>query len=206
EMTLHGSKVRASAETYIGLVEVGVGVIPAGGGTKEMLVRSLARMPRVPDADPTPFIREVLETIGTAKVATSADEAKKLGFLRETDDVSMNEKFLVYDAKQTALALVNEGYRPPERRRIIAAGQPVLSTLELGLYLWKEARQITEYEFHIGKKLAYVLTGGDFTSQQEVDEDYILDLEREAFLSLCGERKTQERIQYMLKNNKPLRN
>jgi 3-hydroxyacyl-CoA dehydrogenase len=206
EMTLHGSKVRASAETYIGLVEVGVGVIPAGGGTKEMLVRSLARMPRVPDADPTPFIREVLETIGTAKVATSADEAKKLGFLKETDDISMNEKFLVYDAKQTALALVNEGYRPPEKKKIIAAGQPVLSALELGLYLWKEAKQITEYEFHIGKKLAYILTGGDFTSQQEVDENYILDLEREAFLSLCGERKTQERIQYMLKNNKPLRN
>ncbi|MCL5034752.1 MAG: 3-hydroxyacyl-CoA dehydrogenase/enoyl-CoA hydratase family protein [Bacteroidetes bacterium] len=206
EMTLHAPRVRASAETYIGLVEVGVGVIPAGGGTKEMLIRSLSRAPKVPDIDLMPYVREVLETIGTAKVATSADEAKKFGYLRASDDVSMNEKFLIYDAKATALAMVQEGYRPPEKQKIIALGQPVLSALTLGLYLWKEGKQITDYEFHIGKKLAYVLTGGDFTSQQEVDEEYILDLEREAFLSLCGERKTQERIQYMLKNNKALRN
>ncbi len=206
EMTLHAPRVRASAETYMGLVEVGVGLIPAGGGTKEMLARSLSRAPRVADADLMPFVREVLETIGTAKVATSADEAKSLGFIRQTDGISMNEKFLVYDAKASALAMVQEGYRPPERAKIMALGQPVLSALTLGLYLWKEGRQITDYEFHIGKKLAYVLTGGDLTSAQEVDEDYILDLEREAFLSLCGERKTQERIQYMLKNNKALRN
>ena len=206
EMTLHAPKVRASAETYMGLVEVGVGLIPAGGGTKEMLARSLARAPKVADADLMPFVREVLETIGTAKVAMSADEAKKFGYLRPTDDVSMNDKFLVYDAKATALAMVQEGYHPPEKQKIMALGQPVLSALTLGLYLWKEAKQITDYEFHIGKKLAYVLTGGDFSSQQEVDEEYFLDLEREAFLSLCSERKTQERIQYMLKNNKPLRN
>lgn len=206
EMTLHAPKVRASAETYIGLVEAGVGVIPAGGGTKEMLVRSLARAPKVADVDLMPFVREVLETIGMAKVATSADEAKKLGYLRPTDGVSMNDKFLIHDAKTTALAMVQEGYRPPEKRKVIALGQPVLSALTLGLYLWKEAKQITDYEFHIGKKLAYILTGGDFTSPQEVDEEYILDLEREAFLSLCGERKTQERMQYMLKNNKALRN
>ncbi len=206
EMTLHAPRVRASAETYIGLVEAGVGVIPAGGGTKEMLVRSLSRAPKVADVDLMPFVREVLETIGTAKVATSADEAKKFGYLRSTDDVSMNEKFLVYDAKATALAMFQEGYRPPEKQKVIALGQPVLSALTLGLYLWKEGKQITDYEFHIGKKLAYVLTGGDYTSSQEVDEEYILDLEREAFLSLCGERKTQERIQYMLKNNKALRN
>ncbi len=206
EMVLHAPKVRASAETYIGLVEAGVGVIPAGGGTKEMLVRSLARAPKVADVDLMPFVREVLETIGTAKVATSANEAKKLGYLRPTDGVSMNEKFLIHDAKITALAMVQEGYRPPEKRKVIALGQPVLSALTLGLYLWKEAKQITDYEFYLGKKLAYVLTGGDFTSPQEVDEESILDLEREAFLSLCGERKTQERMQYMLKNNKALRN
>ncbi len=206
EMTLHAPRVRAAAETYIGLVEVGVGVIPAAGGTKEMLIRSLSRAPKVPDIDLMPYVREVLETIGMAKVATSAEEARKLGYLRTTDDISMNEKFLVYDAKATALAMIQEGYRPPERQKVIALGQPVLSALTLGLYLWKEAKQITDYEFHIAKKLAYVLTGGDFTSAQEVDEEYILDLEREAFLSLCGERKTQERIQYMLKNNKALRN
>jgi 3-hydroxyacyl-CoA dehydrogenase len=206
EMTLHAPKVRASAETYIGLVEPGVGLIPAGGGTKEMLMRSLSRAPRIADVDLMPFVREVLETIGTAKVATSAEEAKALGFLRITDGISMNEKFLLYDAKATALAMVSEGYRPPERQRIIALGQPVLSALTLGLYLWREAGQITEYEFHIGKKLAFVLTGGDLTSAQEADEQYFLDLEREAFLSLCGEKKTQERMQYMLKNNKPLRN
>ena len=206
EMTLHAPKVRASAETYIGLVEPGVGLIPAGGGTKEMLMRSLSRAPRIADVDLMPFVREVLETIGAAKVATSAEEAKALGFLRITDGISMNEKFLLYDAKATALAMVSEGYRPPERQRIIALGQPVLSALTLGLYLWREAGQITEYEFHIGKKLAFVLTGGDLTSAQEADEQYFLDLEREAFLSLCGEKKTQERMQYMLKNNKPLRN
>ena len=206
EMALHASKVRASAETYMGLVEVGVGVIPAGGGTKEMLVRSLTRAPKVPDVDLMPFVREVLETIGTGKVSTSAAEAKELGYLRPTDDISMNGKFLIYDAKSTALAMVREGYRPPEKIEILALGQPVLSALNLGLYLWKEAKQITDYEFHIGKKLAYVLTGGDFTSPQQADEEYFLNLEREAFLSLCGERKTQERMQYMLKNKKVLRN
>ncbi|HQT91317.1 MAG TPA: enoyl-CoA hydratase/isomerase family protein, partial [Candidatus Kryptobacter bacterium] len=206
EMTLHAPKVRASAETYIGLVEAGVGLIPAGGGTKEMLVRSLSRAPNVADVDLMPFVREVLETIGTAKVATSAEEAKSLGFLRPSDGISMNEKFLLYDAKATALAMAHEGYRPPERRKVMALGQPVLSALTLGLYMWREGGQITEYEFHIGKKLASVLTGGDLTSAQEVEEEYILDLEREAFLSLCGERKTQERMQYMLKNNKALRN
>jgi len=102
--------------------------------------------------------------------------------------------------------MVREGYRPPEKIEILALGQPVLSALNLGLYLWKEAKQITDYEFHIGKKLAYVLTGGDFTSPQQADEEYFLNLEREAFLSLCGERKTQERMQYMLKNKKVLRN
>ncbi len=206
EMALHAPKVRASAETYIGLVEAGVGLIPAGGGTKEMLMRSLARVPGVPDVDLMPFVREVLETIGTAKVATSAEEAKTLGFLRKTDGISMNGKFLVHDAKTTALAMASEGYRPPERQKIMALGQPVLSALTLGLYLWREAGQITEYEYHLGKKLAYVLTGGDLTSAQEVEEEYFLDLERDAFLSLCGEKKTQERMQYMLKNNKPLRN
>ncbi len=206
EMVLHASRVRAAAETYIGLVEAGVGVIPAGGGTKEMLARSLSRAPKVPDADLMPFVQEVLETLGTAKVATSAAEAIDLGYLKRSDAISMNEKFLLHDAKATALSLVNEGYKPPAKEKIIALGQPVLSALTLGLYLWKEAKRITDFEFHIGKKLAYVLTGGDYTSDQEVDEQYILDLEREAFLSLCGERKTQERMQYMLKNNKALRN
>lgn len=206
EMTLHAPRVRASAETYIGLVEVGVGLIPAGGGTKEMLARNLSRAPRVAGADLMPFVREVLETIGTAKVATSAEEAKQLGYLRTIDGVSINRDFLLYDAKATALAMLHEGYRPPEKKKITAVGQPVLSALTLGLYLWKEGGQITEYEFQIGKKLAYILTGGDLTSAQEADEEYFLDLEREAFLSLCGERKTQERMQYMLKNNKALRN
>ena len=206
EITLHASKVHASAETYIGLVEVGVSIIPAAGGTKEMLVRGLSRAPNVPDADLMPFVREVLETIGTARVSTSADEAKELGYLRPGDGVSMNEQFLIHDAKTSALAMVQAGYRPVEKRKIVAVGQSVLSALTLGLYLWKEAKRITDYDFHIGKKLAYVLCGGDFSSPQEVDEEYILDLEREAFLSLCGERKTQERMQYMLKNGKALRN
>ncbi len=206
ELVLHSARARASAETYIGLVEVGVGLIPAGGGTKEMLARSFARAAGVAGADLIPFVRRVMETVVMAKVSTSAEDAKDLGFIRRDDSFSMNENFLLYDAKSIALALVQESYRVPERADIIALGRPTFSALVLGLYLWKEAKRITDYEFHIAKKLAYVLAGGDFTSPQIVDEDYILDLEREAFLSLCGEKKTQDRIRHMLRTNKVLRN
>jgi 3-hydroxyacyl-CoA dehydrogenase len=206
EIVLHAPRVRAYAESYIGLVEIGAGVIPAGGGTKEMLLRAIQKAPKSVEVDLTPFIREAFETIAYAKVSTSALEAKKIGYLREYDSISMNKDFLIYDAKKIALSMVEEGYKPPLPPEIIALGKQLYANFLVAIYLMKEAKYITEYEAHIGKKLAYVMSGGDLSSPQIVSEQYILDLEREAFLSLCGEKKTQERMQYILKYGKPLRN
>ncbi len=206
EIVLHAPKVRAYAESYIGLVEIGAGVIPAGGGTKEMLLRAIQKAPKQENVDLTPFIREAFETIAFAKVSTSALEAKKLGYLRDFDSISMNKDYLISDAKKIALSMVEEGYKPPLPAEIIALGKQLYANFLVGIYLMREAGYITEYEAHIGKKLAYIMSGGDFTSPQIVSEQYILDLEREAFLSLCGEKKTQERMQYILKHGRPLRN
>ncbi|HEY0004623.1 MAG TPA: 3-hydroxyacyl-CoA dehydrogenase NAD-binding domain-containing protein [Pyrinomonadaceae bacterium] len=208
EMVLHGDRVRAAAETYIGLVEVGVGLIPAGGGTKEMLLRALDSIPQgMEDADPFPFVKRVFETIALAKVATSAEEARTLGFLREEDTVSMNHDRLIADAKQEVLALASTGYVEPQPRTDIPAlGLPALATLKLGIHQMKRGGFISDYDALIGEKLARILTGGDLNHPTRVSEQHLLDLEREAFLSLCGERKTQERIAHMLKSGKPLRN
>ena len=206
EMTLHAPRVQASAETYIGLVEVGVGVIPAGGGTKEMTLRTLKRFKGVNDVDALPFIQNLFQMIGTAKVATSALEAKKLGFLREYDQISMNQDRQIGDAKKTVLAMVNENYKRPLPEKMLAVGEGVLAPIYLALDQMREAGYISEYDQHVGRKLAYIMTGGNITAAQEVPEQYFLDLEREAFVSLCGEKKTQDRIAYMLKYGKPLRN
>jgi len=208
EMTLHADRARAAAETYIGLVEVGVGLIPAGGGTKEMLVRALDSIPAgVTEADPFPFVKRAFETIAMEKVATSAEEAKQLGFLREEDSYSMNSDRLIADAKQEVLALAATGYtRPAERADVLALGNSALSTLKLGVHQMKRGGFISDHDALIGEKLARILTGGDLNHQTRVSEQYLLDLEREAFLSLCGQRKTQERIAHMLKTGKPLRN
>jgi 3-hydroxyacyl-CoA dehydrogenase len=208
EMTLHADRARASAETYIGLVEVGVGLIPAGGGTKEMLVRALDSIPEgVSEADPFPFVKRAFETIALAKVATSAVEAKGLGFLREEDSYSMNADRLIADAKQEVLALASVGYTQPRRRTdVLALGLSALSTIKLGIHQLKRGGFISDYDAVIGEKLAKILTGGDLNHETRVSEQYLLDLEREAFLSLCGQRQTQERIAHMLKTGKPLRN
>ncbi|HZI17530.1 MAG TPA: 3-hydroxyacyl-CoA dehydrogenase NAD-binding domain-containing protein [Pyrinomonadaceae bacterium] len=208
EMTLHADRVRASAETYIGLVEVGVGLIPAGGGTKEMTVRALDAARRgAAEADPFPFIKTAFETVAMAKVATSAEEARGLGFLREGDSYSMNADRLVADAKQEVIALAAAGYvRPAERTDIRALGSSALSTLKLGIHQMRRGGYISDYDALIGEKLARVMTGGDLNHETTVSEQYLLDLEREAFLSLCGQRRTQERIAHMLKTGKPLRN
>ncbi|HYE66912.1 MAG TPA: 3-hydroxyacyl-CoA dehydrogenase NAD-binding domain-containing protein, partial [Pyrinomonadaceae bacterium] len=208
EMTLHADRARASAETYIGLVEVGVGLIPAGGGTKEMLVRALDSIPKdVSEADPFPFVKRVFETIALAKVATSAEEARTLGFLNADDTISMNRDRLIADAKQEVLALAATGYIEPQPRTdILALGLPALATLKLGIHQMKRGGFISDYDALIGEKLARILTGGDLNHPTRVSEQYLLDLEREAFLSLCSERKTQERIAHMLKTGKPLRN
>ncbi len=208
EISLHSTRVRALGETYLGLVEVGVGLIPAGGGTKEMLVRAMDAAPKDPEADPFTFVKEVFQTLGMAKVSTSAAEAFKLGYLSSRDSLTLNRDRLIADAKQLSLDLVKLGYHPSKPREDIRVlGQAAFAKMKLGLHLLRRAEQISEYDAVVGTHLARILSGGgEFTSQQQVSEQYLLDLEREAFVSLCGQKKTVERIQYMLKKGKPLRN
>jgi 3-hydroxyacyl-CoA dehydrogenase len=208
EFVVHGDHVRAAAESYIGLVEVGVGIIPAGGGAKEMTVRALDAIPQgMDDADPFPFIKRAFETIALAKVSTSAMEARALQFLRDDDAISMNADRLIADAKQDVLALARAGYVAPQPRMdILALGNPALATLKLGIHQMKRAGFISEHDGLIGEKLARILTGGDLDHPTRVSEQHLLDLEREAFLSLAGQRKTQERMAHTLKTGKPLRN
>jgi 3-hydroxyacyl-CoA dehydrogenase len=208
EMCLHTARVRAAAETYMGLVEAGVGLIPAGGGTKEMLLRALDGVPPDPEADPFTYLKEVFLNIGMAKVSTSAEEARRLRYLSPRDSISMNRDRQIADAKQLALDLVRLGYRPGQPRTDIRAlGQPAFTKMKLGLHLMRRAEYISDYDVVVGTQLAKVLSGGgEFTSPQLVSEQYLLDLEREAFLSLCGQKKTVERIQFTLKKGKPLRN
>lgn len=208
EFVLHADRVRAAAETYIGLVEVGVGIIPAGGGSKEMLVRALDSIPsNADDVDAFPFVKRAFETMALAKVATSAEEARTLGFLSADDTISMNSDRLIADAKKEVLALAASGYvQPQPRTDIIALGMPALATIKLGIHQMKRAGFISDHDALIGEKLARILTGGDLNHETRVSEQYLLDLEREAFLSLIGTRKTQERMAHMLKTGKPLRN
>ncbi len=208
ETSLHCARVRAAAETYMGLVEFGVGLIPAGGGTKEMLVRAMDAVPKDEDADPTVYLKEVFLNIGMAKVSTSAEEARKLGYLSSRDSVSMNRDRQIGEAKQLALDLVKLGYRPGKPREdVLVLGEPAFAKMKLGLHLMRRAEYISDYDVVVGTHLARILSGGgEFTSPQRVSEQLLLDLEREAFVSLCGQKKTVERIQYMLKKGKPLRN
>ncbi|MGQ9638160.1 MAG: 3-hydroxyacyl-CoA dehydrogenase/enoyl-CoA hydratase family protein [Thermodesulfobacteriota bacterium] len=206
EICLAASQIRASAETYMGLVEVGVGLIPAGGGTKEMLLRSIEAIPPGVETDLFPFVRKAFETVAMGKVSTSAKEAQQLGYMRRTDQITINRDYLLHDAKQTVLHLIHEGYRPPRPKPIKLLGEKGYALLQMGLFLMKEGGYISEYDQHVTKKVAYIMTGGNLPDGTEVTEQHLLDLEREAFLSLCGEPKTQERIEYMLKRGKPLRN
>lgn len=208
EICLHAARVRAAAETYMGLVEVGVGIIPAGGGTKEMLVRAMDAVPKDEEADPFTYIKEVFLNIGMARVSTSAEEARKLGYLSPRDSISMNRDRQIADAKLLALDLVKLGYRPGKPRDDIQVlGQPAFAKLKLGLHLMRRGEYISDYDVVVGTHLAKILSGGgEFTSPQHVSEQYLLDLEREAFVSLCGQKKTLERMQHMLKKGKPLRN
>ncbi|MGI8670427.1 MAG: 3-hydroxyacyl-CoA dehydrogenase/enoyl-CoA hydratase family protein, partial [Aridibacter sp.] len=207
EISMHGDKTRAAAETYIGLVEVGVGLLPAGGGTKEMTLRTMDMAKSVPDADPLAFLKGTFETIGMGKVAASAQEAKSLGLLRKSDAISMNGDRLIADAKQEVLNLASAGYvQPVEREDILAMGIAGQAAFKLALHTMKKGAFISDHDELIGNKIAKILCGGDLNHQTFVSERYLLDLEREAFLSLCGERKTQERIAGMLKTGKPLRN
>jgi 3-hydroxyacyl-CoA dehydrogenase len=204
EIALHADRVRAAAETYMGLVEVGVGLIPAGGGTKEMLTRAMEAIPA--GADPMPAVQRVFETIGFATVSTSAPDALRLGYLREADSVSMNRERLLEDAKTLALERMPDYVRQQPRAAIRVGGAGVLATLKLGIHLALRGGRISEHDALIGRKLAWILAGGNVPHPTTLTEQQLLDLEREAFLSLCGERKTQERIAHTLKTGKPLRN
>jgi 3-hydroxyacyl-CoA dehydrogenase len=207
EIAIHGDRVRASAETYIGLVEVGVGIIPAGGGTKEMTMRAMLAAARVPDVDPLTYLKKTFEMIGMAKVATSAQEAREWGILRDVDTISMNGDRQIEDAKQLVLDLAKLGYVPPvERTDIPVMGKSGMSAMKLALHMMNRSGYISDHDQLIGTKLAQVMSGGDLNHPSLVSERYLLDLEREVFLSLCGERKTQDRIATMLKTGKPLRN
>jgi len=206
EMPMHASRIVAGMELYIGLVEVGVGVIPAWGGTKEMLRRILNPAMQTKNVEALPFLQRIFEQIGLAKVATSAEEARQMGILGPADRVIMGRDHLLEEAKREVLTLVENGYHPPLPEKIYAAGRDALAALRVGIYMMKEGGYITEYESHIAGKLAHVMTGGEISSPTWVSEQYILDLEREAFLSLCGEQKTQERMWNMLQTGKPLRN
>ena len=205
EIVLHGDQVQAAAETYMGQVEAGVGLIPAGGGTKELLSRAMDRL-QAGASDPLPLVQHVFELIGFAKVSTSAADARRLGLLRDTDGVTMNRERLLADAKARALALARGGYHPPAKRPIPVGGDGVRAALELGVHLARRGRWISDHDALIGRKLANILAGGAVPHATTVSEQYLLDLEREAFLSLCGEARTQQRMAHTLKTGKTLRN
>ncbi len=207
EISLHGDRVQAAGETYMGLVEVGVGLIPAGGGTKEMLLRAVGRMP-AGTSDMLPVVQQAFETVAFAKVSASGPDAARIGYLASTDAFTMNRERLLHDAKMKALERTREGYqRPVPRTAVPVGGDAVLSALKLGVHLAWRAGRASDHDALIGRTLAAIFAGGEGVPHPTtVTEQYLLDLEREAFLKLCGQAKTLQRIQHTLKTGKPLRN
>ncbi len=204
EILLHADRVQAAAETYMGQVEAGAGLIPAGCGTKELLARFTARAPA--GTDTLPHIQQAFELIGFGRVSTSAADARRLGLLQDTDAVTMNRERLLTEAKAAALDMARPGYQPPAPRDISVGGAGVRAALDLGVHLAWRGGHISDHDAHIGRTLSRILAGGDLPHPALVSEQRLLDLEREAFLSLCGEPKTRERIAHVLKTGKPLRN
>ncbi len=206
EVCLPTAHIQASSETYMGLVEAGVGLIPGGGGNKELYLKHLNSLPNGVEFDLQKVANAVFETIAMAKVSTSGEEARELNFLNKADGISVNGDHLIYDAKQVVLALHEQGYTPPIRKKVPVVGEPGYATLLLGAQNMFYSGYISEHDMKIAKKLAYVIAGGKVPYGTEVDEQYLLDLEREAFLSLVTEPKSQQRMQHMLLKGKPLRN
>ncbi|MGE5251588.1 MAG: 3-hydroxyacyl-CoA dehydrogenase NAD-binding domain-containing protein [Bacteroidota bacterium] len=206
ELTMHASRVVAAAELYIGLVELGVGLIPAGGGTKEMMRRIINPAMRTENAEVFPFIQRAFLQIGQAKVATSAEEARGMAILNPQDRIVLNRDNVLSEAKKEVLHLIDSGYTPPAPELIYAPGRDMFGAMKIGAWQFKAGGYITDYDAHIAGKLANVMSGGALSRPQWVGEQYILDLEREAFLSLCGEEKTQERIWSLLQTGRPVRN
>ncbi|WP_412759033.1 3-hydroxyacyl-CoA dehydrogenase NAD-binding domain-containing protein [Neobacillus cucumis] len=206
EVCLPATHIQASSETYMGLVEVGVGLLPGGGGNKELYMKHLANLPNGVPIDLQNVANKVFETIAMAKVSTSADEARETNFLSASDGISFNSDHLLYDAKQTVLSLHEKGYKPRIRRKVPVVGETGYATLLLGAEAMRLSGYISEHDVKIAKRIAYVIAGGRVPFGTEVDEQYLLDLEREAFLSLIAEPKSQQRMQHMLVKGKPLRN
>lgn len=206
EVSLPAARLQMSSETYMGLVETGVGLIPGGGGNKELYIRLLEQLPEGAKGDLQKVANQAFETIAMAKVSTSAQEARKLGFLRNEDNISVNGDHLLHDAKSQVLALSDLGYKAPVKKKIPVVGEAGYATLALGAQTMHFSQYISEHDLKIAKKLAFVLAGGRVPEGTYVDEQYLLDLEREAFLSLAGEPKSQARMQHMLVKGKPLRN
>ena len=206
EVSLHAARIHAAAEAYLGLVETGVGLIPGGGGTKEMLIRANEHSAGGEDLDLFHALKPVFENIAMARVSSSGEEARTLGYLRPSDLIAMNRDRQIADAKQTALALLRAGYHPPAPAQIRVLGEEFLTGAKLAIHMMIRGGYASEYDGVVGRKLGSILAGGSITAPQLVPEQYVLDLEREAFVSLCGERKTQERIAHTLKTGKPLRN
>jgi 3-hydroxyacyl-CoA dehydrogenase len=213
EIPLHSSARQPHAELYMGLVEVGVGLLPGGGGCKEMALRavdsaaSIRRDGRGESVELMEAMKKAFETVATGKVSNSAEEARRLGFLSSADRITMNRERVLSDAKARALELAGAGYEPPVMRtNIPAPGENILAALKTGVYLMRQGGFISDHEQKVGTRIAEVLCGGNITPGTPVSEQYLLDLEREAFKSLCGEKKTQERIQFTLKTGETLRN
>jgi 3-hydroxyacyl-CoA dehydrogenase len=206
EVTMHASRVVAAAETYIGLVELGAGVIPAGAGTKEYMRRLVNPAMKTDMAEVFPHLQRAFLQIGQAKVATSAEEARGMGILGPQDRIVINREHLLTEAKREVMHMSAAGYKPPAPELIYAAGRDMYGAMKIGAWSFKEGKYITDYDAHIATKLAYIMAGGELSKPQWVSEQYILDLEREAFLSLCGEEKTQARMWSLLQTGKPLRN
>src|SRR6266404_2905666 len=214
EISLHAAKIQAAAEAYVGLVETGVGLIPGGGGTKEMLIRANEHAAGEEDLEMFHALKPVFENVAMAKVGTSAEECRELGYFRREDRYSMNTQRLVADAKETALGLARSGWKPlaaswqegAQTTQIKVLGEQFLAGAKLAIHMLVRGGYASEYDAVVARKLANILAGGPLSSPQLVSEQYILDLERESFVSLCGEKKTQERIAHTLKTGKPLRN
>jgi 3-hydroxyacyl-CoA dehydrogenase len=204
EIALGAQAIRAYCELYMGLVEVGVGLLPGGGGNKEVLWRNTGHLRDTEDI--FPGIQRAFETIALGKVSSSASDAKDMGLLAQSDRVTFNREQLIYDAKQTVLAMAMTGFRPTRPRLVRVGGRPAYANLQAAVWAMEQAHQASAHDRKIAMKIATVLTGGDVPANAKVTEQHLLDLEREAFLSLVGEEKTKERIVYMLQNNKPLRN
>jgi 3-hydroxyacyl-CoA dehydrogenase len=214
EISLHAARIQAAAESYIGLVEAGVGLIPGGGGTKEMLIRANEHAAGSEDLDLFHALKPIFESIALARVGTSAEECRGLGYLRREDGISLNRDRLVADAKEAALGLVRSGWKPlaaspaegAQTTQIKVLGEQFLAAAKLAIHMMLRGGYASEHDALVGRKLAGILAGGALSAPQTVSEQYVLDLEREAFVSLCGEKKTQERIAHTLKTGKPLRN